>query len=121
MRLFSKPRDAMVAAGIAAVLGLSALSATTYAQDSSASAGNQRMTTGADTDAAARVKAALSSNATLDSKHIKVSMQKGDVVLTGFVQTARSVTDATTIATKAAGTHKIVNNLTVEQNGQYAP
>jgi osmotically-inducible protein OsmY len=122
MRLFSKPHHHKVAVGIvAAVLGLSALSGATYAQDSTASAGNQRMTAGADTDVAARVKAALNSDATLDSKHIDVSVQKDNVVLTGYVQSAHGVTDATRIATKAAGTHKIVNNLTVQQNAPNAP
>jgi osmotically-inducible protein OsmY len=112
----------MVAAGIAAaVLGVSALSATTLAQDSSAPVDHQRMTTGADTDVVTRVKSALASDHYFDSKHVKVSMEKGNVVLTGFVQSPKSVTDATTIATKAAGTHKVVNNLTVEQNQQYAP
>lgn len=120
MRRFSKSRQQMVAVGIAvAVFGLSALSAPTHAQDSSASSGAQ--TARVDADVASRVEAALKSDATLDSRHIDVSMEKGNVVLTGFVQSANGVTDATRIATKAAGTHKIVNKLTVQQGYPNAP
>jgi osmotically-inducible protein OsmY len=125
MWLSSRPRQYLVAVGIAAaILGASALSGRayaqdSYAQDSSASSGDQRTTAGA--DVATRVKAALNADATLDSRHIDVSMEKGNVVLTGFVQSANGVTDATRIAMKAAGTHKIINKLTVQQGYPNAP
>jgi osmotically-inducible protein OsmY len=75
----------------------------------------------ADNQAVERVARALRGDSTLDAKHIAVSMDKGDVVLSGNVPSNREILDAERIAAKAAGGHKVVDNLAVEQNYPNAP
>ena len=117
MVLSRKHRHNRIAIGIAAAfLGLGAMSATSYAQDS-ASMSNQA----SDVQVAARVKQALQSDSTLDARHIDVRIQHGDVVLKGFVQNNRDLLAATEAATKAAGDRKVVNNLSIMQNPPNAP
>src|ERR1700761_6706790 len=65
----------------AAALALGTISTAAYAQDSSSASANQR---GSDAKIAARVKNALQSNATLDSRHIDVAVEHGEVHLKGF-------------------------------------
>jgi osmotically-inducible protein OsmY len=48
-------------------------------------------------------------------------MDKGNVVLSGFVQSSHALQEATRIATKAAGDHKVVNHLSINQNYPNAP
>lgn len=67
------------------------------------------------------MKTALNSDGTFDDKHVDVSIEHGAVVLKGFVQSNRDLVNATTIATKAAGGRKVVNNLTIKQNYPNAP
>jgi osmotically-inducible protein OsmY len=102
----------------AAALALGVISTAAYAQDSSAAYANQH---GSDADVAARVKDALRSNATLDSRHIDVALEHGEVHLKGFVQDNRTLLAASQVATKAAGDHKIVNELIIKQNYPNAP
>lgn len=98
----------------AALVGLGAMSAGVpgFAQGSSAAAPSSQ---GDDGALIARVKNALHSNQTLDDRHIKVEVQNGEVVLSGFVQSNRGLLEAGRVAEKAAGNHKIVNNLRIEQ------
>ncbi len=122
MKATQNTRSHMIGAGLAAaVLALTILPAASYAQDQSGSGSNEHMTPGADSDAVAKVKSALNSNPTFDGRHVEVSMDKGHVVLTGFVQSSRALLDATRIATKAAGEHKVVNRLSIKQNYPNAP
>jgi osmotically-inducible protein OsmY len=110
----------MMGAGLAAiVLGLTVQPFSAQAQDQSASSASQAAV--ADSDAAAKVKSALNSNPTFDGRHVDVAMDKGNVVLSGFVQSSRALQDATRIATKAAGDHKVVNHLSINQNYPNAP
>lgn len=112
----------MLGAGVAAVvLALGSATISAYAQDSSAQGAVQRASAGTDTEAATRVKAALRSDPTFDAKHVDVAIDKGDVVLNGFVQSSRALQDATRIATKAAGDRKVVNNLSIKQTYPNAP
>jgi osmotically-inducible protein OsmY len=127
MKLIQNPRDLAVRAVLAAsVVGLSTLSVSAIAQDRSPQESDQQMAdqhlpAGADAATAARVKSALTSDPTFDAKHISVSMEKGSVVLKGVVQDNRELLNATQIATKAAGDHKVINHLTINQNYPNAP
>jgi osmotically-inducible protein OsmY len=108
-----------VSAGIAAAaLGFGMLTVTSWAQDTASEPVSQN---GSDTEVAAQVKQALQFDSHLNSRHIDVAMQHGDVVLTGFVQDNRDLLSATQIATKAASGHKIVNHLSIKQNYPNAP
>jgi osmotically-inducible protein OsmY len=109
--------------GVAAVaLGFAVLAAPAGAQGQSDPGVNQqRAAAGGDSSTAARVKAALTSDPNLDAKHVDVSVDKGDVVLQGFVQSTQDLTNATRIATRAAGDHKVINHLTINQNYPNAP
>lgn len=110
----------MMGAGLTAiVLMLTVQPSSAQAQDPSASSASQA--TGADADAAAKVKSALNSNPTFDGRHVDVGMDKGKVVLRGFVQSSEALQEATRIATKAAGDHKVVNRLSIKQNYPNAP
>lgn len=117
---YNHRRNTMLKAGIAAAaLGLCMLSAPGYAQnDLSASPAAAQ---GSDADLAARVKQALHSDKALNDQHVNVAVEHGHVVLNGFVQDSRELTVAGQVASKAAGTHKIVNNLTINQNPPNAP
>jgi osmotically-inducible protein OsmY len=114
-------RHSLLAAGAAALfLGLAATSTPAIAQDPSAQTMDQRGQAGADS-VLMRVKTALDSNSTFDAKHVDVTMDKGNVVLNGFVQSNRELLHAAQIATKAAGDRKVVNKLTIKQNYPNAP
>lgn len=89
-----------------------------FAQDSSQASVARP---GPDADLAARVKQALQANSTLDARHIDVSVEHGDVVLSGFVQDNRSLLAAQQDASKAAGNRKIVNRIIIKQNYPNAP
>lgn len=116
MRPFCKPQRRVVGAGIAAaVLGLSVLSASTHAQNASAPAVAQQAPAGSNADLATRVKTALNADPSFYAKHVNVSIEKGDVVLNGFVQNSREMLDAVDIATKAADGRKVVNNLSIKK------
>ncbi|HEY3852297.1 MAG TPA: BON domain-containing protein [Steroidobacteraceae bacterium] len=115
-------RYSPLAAGAAALfLGLAATSTPAIAQDPSAQTMDQRGQAGAESDVLMRVKTALDSNSTFDAKHVDVTMDKGNVVLNGFVQSNRELLHAAQIATKAAGDRKVVNKLTIKQNYPNAP
>ena len=110
----------MMGAGLAAVvLGLTVQPLSAQALDQPASSASQAA--GPDSDAAAKVKSALTSNPTFDGRHVDVAMDKGNVVLNGFVQSSQALQAATRIATKAAGDHKVVNRLSIKQNYPNAP
>jgi osmotically-inducible protein OsmY len=106
MRISAKHRQSnFVYAGVAAAaLGLAVFSSVFASQP------------GSDTDVASRVQQALQSDPVLDSKHIDVGVDHGDVVLNGFVQDNRALVAAGQVARKAAGDRKVVNHLTIKQN-----
>jgi osmotically-inducible protein OsmY len=97
---------------------LGTITVPSYAQNATEPSATKQ---GSDAEVAARVKQALHSDSVLESKHINVEVQHGDVVLKGFVQDSRDLLLATQVATKAAGDRKIVNNISVEQNHPNAP
>jgi len=71
-----------------------------------------------DEELAERVNAALQSDKYFFGKHVTVSVEKGDVVLRGFVLTSWDMRDAVRIAQKAAGDHRVVNNLSLKVGGR---
>jgi hyperosmotically inducible periplasmic protein len=103
--------------GFTAVVQLGTLSVGAYAQDALTSTGSQQTAPAADSDLTARVKKALHSDPALYDKHIDVSMEKGKVVLRGFVSSAQDLQKAVRAATGAAGDRKVVNNLTIKEGG----
>jgi len=105
--------------GLAAVLGLGLVSmgVPVHAQDGYASSGGRQAAPSPSGDLTARVKQALHSNPGLDDKHIDVSMDKGKVVLNGFVSSALDLQKAIRAANDAVGEQKVVNNLTIKEGG----
>jgi osmotically-inducible protein OsmY len=67
---------------------------------------------------AARVKQALDSEPALNDKHIDVSMEKGKVVMRGFVDSAGDLTKAIRAANKTAGEKNVVNDLKIKTHDE---
>lgn len=65
-----------------------------------------------------RVKAALHADPYFYDEHVTVSVEKGAVVLRGFVFSDWDLRDAIRIATKAAGDRPVVDNLSIQQRGR---
>jgi osmotically-inducible protein OsmY len=118
MRTYRKSNRMFTVAVAMAALALGTISAAADAQDSSGADASRR---GADADVAAHVRDALQSNPTIDSRHIDVTVDHGDVHLKGFVQDSRTLLAAAQVASKAAGSRKIVNDLIIKQNVADAP
>lgn len=102
-------------AALAVVLVMST-SAAVHAQNSPSPADSpqQRHDSGGET--AARVKRALHSDPTLLDKHIEISMDQGNVLMTGFVDSAGDMEKAVKAANKAAGSTKVINKLTIKRS-----
>jgi len=77
---------------------------------SEAQVANQR----ADEDLRIRVKTALHKDPYFYDRHVKVSVEKGSVVLRGFVFSSSDLVDALRIARKAAGNTPVVDNLFIQ-------
>jgi osmotically-inducible protein OsmY len=71
----------------------------------------------ADEDLGNRVKTALHVDPYFYDKHVTVSVEKGSVVLRGFVFSAWQLQDALRIARKAAGNTPVVDNLSIKLGG----
>jgi osmotically-inducible protein OsmY len=67
---------------------------------------------------ASRVQNALHADPYFYDKHVTVSVEQGAVVLRGFVLSSLDLLDALRIARKAAGDHRVIDNLSIELNGQ---
>lgn len=72
----------------------------------------------ADEQLRARVQAALGSDPYFYDEHVTVSVQNGDIHLRGFVSSDWDLLDAIRIARKAAGQHRVVDNLSIEVGGR---
>jgi osmotically-inducible protein OsmY len=64
-----------------------------------------------------RVKDALHSDPYFYDEHVTVSVEKGVVVLRGFVASEWDLRDAIRIASKAAGDKRVVDNLSIKLGG----
>ena len=67
---------------------------------------------------AKRVQAALHADPYLYDKHVTVSAEQGAVELHGFVLSSFDLLDALRIARKAAGDNRVVDDLSIELDGQ---
>jgi osmotically-inducible protein OsmY len=103
----------MKTAALAAGLVLGAASVALQAQDLSES---QQVTQNTSGDMAARVKIALHSDPALYDKHIDVSMEKGKVVMRGFVMSAGDMEKAIKAASKTVGPKNFVNKITIKKS-----
>lgn len=65
-----------------------------------------------------RVQTALHVDPYFYDKHVTVSVEKGSVVLRGFVASAWQLQDALRIARKAAGDTPVVDNLSIKLGGR---
>jgi osmotically-inducible protein OsmY len=64
-----------------------------------------------------RVTAALHADPYFYDEHVSVSIENGAVVLRGFVASEWDLRDAIRIAGKAAGGHRVVDDLSITQGG----
>jgi osmotically-inducible protein OsmY len=110
-------KKSMGTVGFAAAVGLGVLSAGVYAQDDATSTGSHQTAPSRYGDMAARVKQALHSDPALYDKHIDVSMEKGKVVLTGYVTSTGDLHKAIRTANETAGEKNVVNKLTIKEGG----
>jgi osmotically-inducible protein OsmY len=106
---------ANLAVVLGAVLGLGAGSLGVQAQNAP-SASDKQSAQNQDSDTVSRVKSALHSDPALNDKHIDVSMEKGKVVMRGFVNTQGDLQKAIKAANNAAGGLKVVNELTIQRH-----
>jgi osmotically-inducible protein OsmY len=65
-----------------------------------------------------RVQTALHDDPYLYDRHVTVSVEQGAVVLRGFVLSSLDLQDALRVARKAAGDNRLVDDLSIELNGQ---
>jgi osmotically-inducible protein OsmY len=72
----------------------------------------------ADEELKKRVKTALHNDPYFDDEHVTVSVEKGVVVLRGFVFSDWDLRDAIRIAKKAAGDTQVIDNLAIKQGGR---
>jgi osmotically-inducible protein OsmY len=72
----------------------------------------------ADDEIRGRVEAALHFDPYFYDAHVTVSMEKGDVLLGGFVSSDWDLLHALRIARKAAGNRRVVDNLSIELGGR---
>ena len=110
-----------------ATLGSTGVAARAGAQNVDAPPSNQsaslagRSTQSADSTAdeklLKRVKDALHSDPYFYDEHVTVSVEKGVVVLRGFVFNDRDLQDALRIARKAAGDKPVRGSLSIERGG----
>ncbi len=99
---------------LAALVAVVVSSACAHSQASGSRAANTEQSA-AESDAAlaARVKAALSAAAHVNDIHIEVSVDSGNVVLSGLVEDNRALLDALQVAKKAAGGRKVIDAMSI--------
>ena len=71
----------------------------------------------ADEELSQRVTAALHADPYFYDEHVRVSVEKGDVVLHGIVASEWDLRDAIRIASKAAGDRRVIDDLSITQGG----
>jgi len=67
-----------------------------------------------------KVKAAIALNSRLSSLDIRVETDKGIVQLSGFVDSAEQIKEASHVASGVVGVKSVRNNLIVRQRGSYS-
>jgi osmotically-inducible protein OsmY len=71
-----------------------------------------------DEDLGNRVKTALHTDPYFYDQHVTVSVEKGSVVLRGFVFSGWELRDAVRIARKAAGNARVIDDLSIQLGGR---
>jgi osmotically-inducible protein OsmY len=94
----------------AAVWGLAGFATTVGAQN--------RASSPADEELKERVQAALHAAPYFYDQHVTVSVEKGAVVLRGFVFSDWDLQEAIHIADQAAGDRRVIDNLSIKQGGR---
>jgi osmotically-inducible protein OsmY len=129
MNISSKNRIAVICANLGPVVcALGGFATWADAQNSAAPAADRSNSSGASTTQDAesaendklrnRVAAALHADPYFYDEHVTVSVEKGAVVLRGFVFSAWDLRDALRIARKAAGGKPVIDNLSIKLGGR---
>src|ERR1700674_5175330 len=120
MNILSKKRN-LVLYGyfVPVVCGLSAIATRAEAQNAPVPpiSGSGYIAASTD-DLENRVTTALHTDPYLNDRHITVSVEKGSVVLGGFVFSGWQVQDALRDARKAAGNTRVVDDLDIQLGGR---
>jgi osmotically-inducible protein OsmY len=115
MNAVFKNRAALTVACVAmSVVSMTCIATIIEAQPTVAATADQDAGAIADKTLAERVQAALKADPNLLSRHIKVSVEKGAVVLSGFVFSDWDLRTALRDAKKVAGDTQVVNNLSIK-------
>jgi osmotically-inducible protein OsmY len=93
-------------------------SGTIAASTSIAASTTQGAAQPADEDLGNRVKTALHTDPYFYDRHVTVSVEKGSVVLSGFVFSGWELQDAVRIARKAAGNARVIDDLSIQLGGR---
>jgi len=117
MNISRKKRILVICAHLVpAIYGTAAFAAPAgVEQNAAAPAVSQAVT---DEELRQRVQAALHSDPYFYDEHVSVSIEKGDVVLRGFVFSGSDLSDAMRIANRAAGGRRVVDNLSIKLSGR---
>jgi len=135
MNISSKKRNLIISGYIAPVVfGLGAITARAEAQNAVvspiSSSGSIAAPTSitaptaqgaaqpGDEDLGNRVKTALHTDPYFYDRHVTVSVEKGSVVLRGFVFSGWELQDAVRIARKAAGNARVIDDLSIQLGGR---
>jgi osmotically-inducible protein OsmY len=129
MSIASKKRNLIIWTCLAPlVCGLGCFASRVVAQNAAAPAISRAVSIAASTAHAAdwaadeqlrtRVKAALHADPYFYDEHVTVSVEKGVVVLRGFVFSDWDLRDALRIAKQAAGDRPVIDNLSIKVGGR---
>jgi osmotically-inducible protein OsmY len=114
MNISSKRHNLIIGAYLVLLAGLGGIATQAVAQNASvAASATQTANQSADEELMNRVKTALHDNPSLDDAHVTVSVEKGSIVLDGFVLDSQDLIDALRVARKAAGNARVVDNLSI--------
>jgi osmotically-inducible protein OsmY len=72
-----------------------------------------RQPSAADEQLAAKVQAALHADPYFYDEHVTVSIERGNIVLRGFVSSGSDLRDAKRIAAKASAGRRVIDNLSI--------
>ena len=112
--VFKRKAVLAVARAVMGVVIMTCIAMSIAMPPTAAAATGQDAGVAADKAIADRVQAALKADPYLLSRHIKVSVEKGSVVLRGFVFSDWDLRTALRVAQKAAGETPVVNNLSIK-------
>jgi osmotically-inducible protein OsmY len=128
MNILSKKRNLIICGYLVPVVcGLGAIATRADAQNAavpsisgsgSVAASTTQGAAQRDEDLGNRVKTALHTDPYFYDQHVTVSVEKGSVVLRGFVFSGWELQDAVRIARKAAGNARVIDDLSIQLGGR---